>query len=151
MKTTVEHARSSRILCCVTFHFRAWRLTFLAETLRTLSEFQVTLLDVVILTNSSSAAEIALLDRLAREIFPLKGAQVRTYEDLANPKDLAWCHKAIIADEFIATNQSRYTHSTYLEDDIGLTYTSYCYFLHFRELLREFGLLPSRSEERRVG
>ncbi len=143
MKTTIEHARSSRILCCVTFHFRAWRLPFLAETLRTLSEFQVTSLDVVIVTNSSSAAEIALLDRLAREIFPPKGAQVRTYQDLANPKDLAWCHKAIIADEFVAINQSRYTHFIYLEDDIGLTYSNYCYFLHFRELLRDFGLLPS--------
>src|ERR1700686_35845 len=104
MKTTIEHAQLSRILGCVTFHFRAWRLAFLAETLRTLSEFQVTSLDVVIVTNSSSAAEIALLDRLAREIFPHKGAQIRTYEDLADPKDLAWCHKGIIADEFVAIN-----------------------------------------------
>jgi hypothetical protein len=143
MRTTTEHARSSRILCCVTFHFRGWRLAFLAETLRTLSEFEVTSLDVVIVTNSSSVAEIALLDRLAREIFPRKGAQIRTYDDLANPKDLAWCHKAIIADEFVAINQSRYTHFIYLEDDIGLTYSNYCYFLHFRELLRDFRLLPS--------
>jgi hypothetical protein len=139
----IEHARATRLLCCITFHFREARLAFLADTLRFLSEFPVASMDVVLITNSACLEHIALLRRLGKEIFPTDGVQVRTFEKLVDPRDLTWCHKAIIADEFVAENRGRYTHFIYLEDDIGLTFSNFTYFLHFRELLRDFGLLPA--------
>jgi hypothetical protein len=139
----IEHAQSSRLLSCITFRFRADRLVFLAETLRTLAEYPVASMDVVILTNYATEAGVGLIDQLAREIFPTNSTQVRTFDRFDDPYELAWCHKPIIAHEFLEGIQPRYTHFIYLEEDIGLTFTNYCYFLLFRERLRDFGLLPA--------
>jgi len=53
-----ERARAARILGTITFHFDASRLGFLAEVLRSLSEFPVAFMDVVIVTNTFREAGI---------------------------------------------------------------------------------------------
>ena len=143
----LERASGARILCAITFHFVAARVGYLAEVMRSLSEFTVAAMDVVIVTNSFREEELAQLRRLCAETLAGKNGTVRSYEGLAHPFDLAWCHKAIIADEFAAGNHGRYSHFIYLEDDIRLSFANFCYFLEFREALRGFGLLPSFVRE----
>ncbi len=140
---TMERACAARILGAVTFHFDATRLGFLAEVLRSLSQFPVASMDVVIVTNTPRKDNVDLLHRLSREILSGSSAQVRSYESLSHPFDLTWCHKAILADEFVAANDGRYTHFVYLEDDIQLNFENFCYFVEFRERLRRYGLLPA--------
>jgi hypothetical protein len=138
-----EQAHNARILCAITFHFNLDRVVFLAETLRSLSEYPITAMDIAVVTNTSRHQELALLRRLCAEILADKSASIRSYTDLTHPFDLTWCHKAIIAAEFVGANHGRYTHFIYLEDDIRLSYDNFCYFVEFREYLRAFGLLPA--------
>jgi hypothetical protein len=138
-----ERARAARILGAVTFHFNAARLGYLAEVLRSLAEFTVADMDVIIVTNTFGQEELALLRRLTAEILTGKSASIRSFGDLPNPWDLTWCHKPIIANEFVEGNHGRYTHFIYLEGDIRLSFVNFCYFVDFREILRAFGLLPA--------
>jgi hypothetical protein len=136
-------ARGARILCAVTCHYVANRLRFLAQVLRSLAEFPVAEMTVVIVTNTFRQEDLAQLGRLCSEILSGKSASIRSYRDLHHPFDLAWCHKAIISEEVCEENHGRYTHFIYLEDDIELSFTNFCYFVEYREILRSFGLLPA--------
>jgi hypothetical protein len=138
-----ERARAARILVAITFHFDAARLGFLAEVLRSLAEFPVAAMHVAILTNTAQEEELTLLCRLCAESLLGKTFSVRPHGDLAHPFDLTWCHKTIIAEEFIAGSAACYTHFIYIEDDIRLSFANFCYFVDFRERLRAFGLLPA--------
>ena len=136
-----ERALRARLLAAISFHFDSARLGPLAETLRSLAEFPVAGLEVVILTNAADEERLALLHRLAAETL---GHQPRidSHPGLADPWSLTWCHKAIIAGEFLAAG-SRFTHFIYLEADIRLSFANFCYWLEYREGLRPDGLLPA--------
>jgi hypothetical protein len=136
-------ARTLRILVAITFHFGADRIGFLAEVLRWLSEFPVAAMDIAIVTNTLRDEDLAMLRRLCVEVLSGKSSSFRSYGDLPHPFDLAWCHKATIAKEFAGGNNCRYSHLIYLEDDIRLSFANFCYFVEFREVLRNFGLLPA--------
>ncbi|MER9313039.1 hypothetical protein NKI51_27735 [Mesorhizobium australicum] len=138
-----ENAQGARILCAITFHFDRSRLGYLAEVLRSLAEYPVAAMDVIIVTNTLQKDELSLLNRLCRETLPPNEVSVRSYGDLTDRWDLTWCHKTIIAREFIYENPGRYTHFIYLENDIRLSFLNFCYFVEYREALRRFGLLPS--------
>jgi hypothetical protein len=138
-----ERARGARILCATTFHFSDAHLGFLAAVLRSLSEFPVADITVVIVTNTFSEEDLARLRRLCSETPAGKSASIRSFGDLAHPFDLTWCHKAIISEEFAGGNLGGYTHFIYLEDDIEFSFTNFCYFVEYREFLRSSGLLPA--------
>jgi hypothetical protein len=143
MRHPTDHgAESARILVAISFHFDFTRLGFLGEVLRSLSEFPVAAIEVVVLTNVADAETIAPLRRLCLETLG-DLCNIRTEVDLASPWDLTWRHKVIIADEFIARNHGDFTHFVYLEGDIRLTFANFCYWLEFRDLLRPAGLLPA--------
>lgn len=111
--------------------------------MRSLAEYPVAAMDVIIITNTLQKDELGLLNRLCRETLSNKGGEVRSFGDLTDGWDLTWCHKPIIAREFIQENHGRYTHFIYLENDIRLSFLNFCYFVEYREALRGFGLLPS--------
>lgn len=138
-----RNAQAARILCAITFHFNRSRLGYLAEVLRSLAEYPVAAMDVIVVTNTLHKDELSLLNRLCRETLPQDEVSVRSYGDLADGWDLTWCHKTIIATEFVHENHGRYTHFIYLENDIRLSFLNFCYFVEYREALRGFGLLPS--------
>jgi hypothetical protein len=136
-------ARSARILCAIAFHFDTARLGFLAEVLRSLSDFRVAAMDVVIVTNTLRQQDLSSLRGLCGDMPADKTASIRSYGELDHPFHLTWCHKEIITDQFLKCNQGRYSHFIYLEDDILLSFANFCYFVEFREILCPFGLLPS--------
>ena len=143
MRHPSDHgAESARILVAISFHFDFTRLGFLGEVLRSLSEFPVAAIEVVVLTNVADAETIAPLRRLCLETLG-DLCTIRTEVDLASPWDLTWRHKAIISDEFIERNHGDFTHFIYLEGDIRFTFANFCYWLEFRDLLRPAGLLPA--------
>jgi hypothetical protein len=138
-----ELAHSARILAAITFHFSDTRLAVLTEVLRSLSEYPVEAMLIVIATNTFNDNELATLRRLCDETVTTGRCSVRSYGDLRHPFDLAWCHKAIIARDFVEENNGRYSHFVYLEDDIRLSFENFSYFVEFRAKLRDFGLLPA--------
>src|SRR5689334_5419353 len=90
-----ERAAAAKILVAITFHFDAARLGFLAEVLRSLSEYPVASMDVALVTNTFAQEHLALLRRLCAETLQGKSGTVRSYGDLRHPYDLTWCHKSI--------------------------------------------------------
>lgn len=136
-------ASEARILCAITFHFDISRLGFLAEVIRSLSEFTVVSMEIAIVTDATRQDDVALLRRLCFEALPGESADIRCYSELPHPFDLTWCHKTIIAEEFARSNHRRYTHFIYLEDDIRFSFANFCYYVEFREILRGTGLLPA--------
>ena len=134
---------AARILGAITFHFDITRLGFLAEVLRSLSEFPVAAMHVVIVTNTFREEDLTLLRRLCAEILSDKSTSIRSYGELSHPFDLTWCHKAIITSEFVEKTDGGHTHFLYIEDDIRLSFANFCYFAEFRERLRPTGLLPA--------
>jgi hypothetical protein len=136
-----------RILAAVTFHFRPSRIKYLFEVIRALSEYRVEALDVVIITNEeqdSSLDQIRNACKPLLEPFPawggVKRLLIESHTQLADPWLLPWCHKHLISGEFL---QNDYTHFIYIEDDIRLSFENFCYFLYYRDPLKEHGLIPA--------
>jgi len=134
-------AHEARILVAITFHYRVGKLFFLADVLRTLSEFPVDVMRVMLITNTSDAEELGILKRLCDEV-SLDHA-IKTMDNLAEPVDLAWCHKQFIVSDFLNTKKFEYTHFIYAEDDIRITFQNFMYFVSAREVLRARNLIPS--------
>jgi hypothetical protein len=139
----LEQTRTARILTAITFHFNYDRFGFLAEVIRSLSEFPVDTLKVVIFTNAFRDEDMASLRRLCNEAMPNMDVSIRSCGDLPHPFDLTWCHKNMIVEEFAEKNDNGYTHFIYLEDDMRFSFANFYYFVKFREILLNFRLLPS--------
>jgi len=138
-----ERACAARILIAITVHFDVTRLQFLAEVLRSLSDFPVATMNIILVTNTFREEDIVLLKRLCGEVAQGKDSSIRSYGGLSHPFDLTWCHKEIIASEFLREPNSQYTHFIYLEDDMRINFSNFCYFMHYRDILRKDGLIPS--------
>jgi hypothetical protein len=143
LASTPPDARDARILVAITVHFNAARLEYLAEVLRSLAEFPVAAMHVVLITNTVAEAELGVLQRLCDEVLVGKSASLHRYEYLAHPFYLTWRHREFVATEFGDGSERKYTHFIYLEDDIRLSFMNFCYFVTYREVLRDAGLLPS--------
>lgn len=140
---TLRKAQEARILCCITFHFVRERLESLAEVLLSLSQFSVSDISVILVTNESGKIETKILKRLGEEILGPGRVDLQIQDKLQDPKDLTWGHKAIIRDQFLDTDRHSYSHFIYLEDDIRLSFANFCYFIEAYDLVRHFGLLPA--------
>jgi hypothetical protein len=137
-------ASSARILVVITAHFKAERLQYLAEVLRSFSEFPVAAIDVVIVTNTFDSGELALLDSLHRQTFPHAARpRIASFKVNGSPYNLTWSHKEILMREFHENNDGAYTHFIYAEDDIRITFQNFCYFVEYRQFLETHGLIPS--------
>src|SRR5215204_33111 len=112
--STLERSQNARILVAVNFHYNAARLAIFAEVIRSLSEFPVAKMEVKITTNTMDDGELYLLERLCAETLPGKGYEIRSYQGLTEPWDLAWQHKPIIQNEFI-NSAGDYSHFFYIE------------------------------------
>ena len=139
----LERACAARLLVAISFHFDAARVCFFAEVLRSLAEFPVSAMHVTILTNTLEDDELDLLRRLCSEILTGKVTSIESHTNLSNPWHLTWCHKPMISKQFLGDSDDEYTHFIYLEGDIRLSFVNFCYFVEFREALRNYGLLPS--------
>jgi hypothetical protein len=140
--TDAPEPHDASLLVAVTAHFSFKRLEYLGEVLHALAQFPVRRLDVVLVTNTTDQAELALLQQLSAEALPGRSVSIESFEFLGHPFNLTWSHKDIIRREF-GGRADAYTHFVYLEDDIRFTYANFRYFCANREMLRPFGLLPS--------
>jgi hypothetical protein len=139
-----------RILAAVTFHFRESRLQYLFQVIRALCEYPVIVLDVVILTNVDDQIALKQITDLCGPLFkpfPVrqsskKSLSIKTFPRLADPWLLPWGHKQLISDRFLRED-STFTHFIYIEDDILISFDNFCYFVKYREALKEKGLIPS--------
>ena len=146
----IETAHPIRILAAVTFHFRESRLQYLFQVVRALCEYPVELLNVVIVTNVDHQAAIKQISDLCAPLFkpfPVrqsanKSLFIESFPELRDPWLLPWCHKHLITDKFLSA-ESPYSHFIYLEDDILLSFENLCYFLNYRESLKDKRLIPS--------
>jgi len=103
-------------------------------------------IQIILITNTIKENELKDLENLNRQILPDgvegRNISIRSYPNLQDPFDLTWCHKEIMANEFL-NNNSIYSHFIYLEDDIAFNFMNFVYFLEYRKRLRNEDLLPS--------
>src|SRR5262249_3834679 len=133
-----------RILAAVTFHFRESRLQYLFQVVRSLCEYPVEALDIVIVTSTDQDGALKQIRDLCAPLFspfPVrsrskKNLLIESFPKLANPWLLPWSHKHLISERFLRA-ELRYTHFIYVEDDVLLSFDNFCYFTHYREMLRE--------------
>ena len=138
----IRRASTARLLVAITFHCRDSRLEFLHQVLCALREFPVSRIRVILVTNASDEATLDRLGRLGGDLFGPADFSVEVFPDHADPFDLTWCHKDILARDWTATGAD-FTHFVYLEDDIRLSFVNFCYWIDGREALRPHGLLPA--------
>jgi hypothetical protein len=135
-------ACDTRLLVTIPLWFRPGRLAYLADMVRTLAEFPITQMDMVILTQTQDDDEIETVRRLTRPYeSATKSFRIHSETYLPDQFSLCWQHRKMIEDVFLKTDQ--YTHFAYFEDDIRFSFLNLCYFLYFRKGLAQFGLLPS--------
>jgi hypothetical protein len=137
----MENPEYARLLIAISFHYTPARLRHLADVIKSLSEFPVAALTVVLYTNAHSEGDL----RPLRQIFvgaSLADFTIESVPNLENPWLLTWSHKELIPDLFL-DRKARYTHFIYVEADIRLTFANFEYWLQGRNTLRAAGLLPS--------
>ena len=135
-------ASNARILVAIAFHYKESRVRYLADVVMGLSTFPVEQIDIAVMTNTTDPDEIAVVlaacpvtsDRVTLNLIP--------YVALADPFALTWGHKQIIRDTFLRED-SGYTHFIYMEDDIGLGFQNFLYYVAWKNKLAEVGLIPS--------
>jgi hypothetical protein len=142
--SSVEEAKQSHVLVAITFHYDHKRFCYLEKVLSFLATFPK--VDIVIITNTGEKAKIQQIEESVQNVngrTPLKGSKsIRVFPSLEHPHNLTWCHKNMISNEFLDP-QNGYSHFIYLEDDIGLDFTNFSYFVHFRKELKNLGVIPS--------
>ena len=136
---TQDLARSATVAAFVTFHYRVHTMQFLNSVLSNLSEFYVGRMHVTVVTNVDDLVEKERIEKLCRNYFPNHSYEIASFPDLHLGSMLTWKHKPLLR----AAVQANYSHFIYLEDDIDLTFGNFLYFLHFADVLREYGLVPS--------
>lgn len=138
----LETACSSKLLVTIPLWYRPARLIHLTEMIRTLAEFPVDTLDMIILTQTCDKNEIGVVERLVAPYQSTgKTFRVLPVPELADQFALCWEHRKIIKDIFLGS--PKYTHFIYFEDDIRFSFLNFCYFLRYRQFLGDQGLIPS--------
>lgn len=126
-----------RLLVCVTFHYVAARLVWLRQVLECLCRYDMPI-RLIVLTNAVDDAEIADILQLVPPSESMH-AECRSIEGLADPFELTWSHKPIIANDFLAGD---HTHFVYVEDDILIAPEAFAYWRQYRAHLARRGLVP---------
>jgi hypothetical protein len=135
-------ARTAEVLVAITSHFKEQRLPYLAQTLRALSLWEVSHMQVVVFANDAGEPNITRLTRLCAETCGSYKCEIRVISSLEDPWKLTWAHKELIKSEFLQGDR-RFSHFIYIEDDIELQEPNFSYWLSAREILRSKNLLPS--------
>lgn len=145
-----NNAYCARILATITFHFRSERLPYLFQTVKSLINFDVELIDIVVVTNTNNLNEIETINGLLNPLIATKfsssisakAIDIKSYPHLQDPWHLPWCHKDIIDKCFIG-HAEKYSHYINLEDDIEFSFQNFIYFLEYRDKLKIYGVIPS--------
>jgi hypothetical protein len=142
--SSVEEARQSSVLVAITFHYDSKRFCYLEQVLSFLATFPK--VDIVIITNTKEEKKIRQIEESFQKVngtTPIKGSKsIRSFPTLEHPHNLTWCHKDLISNEFF-DQKNGYTHFIYLEDDMGLDFNNFSYFVHFRKEFKNLGVIPS--------
>lgn len=132
--------KETKVLVAITFHFSRSRLEYLETVLASLATFPK--IDIIVVTNTFNEKKIAAIQNIYKSDNNEHSLSIRSYGNLEHPFLLTWCHKDIIANEFVKNNQG-HTHFIYLEDDMSFNFDNFQYFITYREILKTQGLLPS--------
>jgi hypothetical protein len=142
---TVSQTRpdDAALLVAITFHHVAARIPYLLEVVRALNDFPVRAMHIVVMVNAVEDAERARLQAILEPgLGAGKSLALHRCTDIGHPYNLTWQHKRLITDVFLAPGAG-FTHFVYLEDDIRFGFANFAYFLRWRPLLAEHGLIPS--------
>lgn len=139
-----------RILCDITFHFNKNRLYFLFQIIRKIFEFPVETIEVVVVTNVGDDVKLTQIRSLCSPLLTpgptaeqnCKVLTIESHTQLTNPWHLPWSHKHLITEKFLDP-AGAFTHYIHIEDDILLSYENFCYFVRYRDFLRDYRLIPT--------
>jgi len=131
------------LLVAITFHHVPRRVIHLLDVMRSLADIPARHIDIRVMINDVPDATIAALqDILAGTLSDNATLRFERCTSLNHPFELAWEHRRLIPDEFLAEG-SLHTHFVYLEDDMRFSARNLRHFLAYREPLAEYGLIPS--------
>ena len=122
--STMANASDAKLLVTIPLWYRPARLIYLVDMIRTLSEFAVARLDMLILTQSCDDDQLKIVDRIiAPYRSDSKTFRVVSVYNLADQFALCWEHRKIFKDIFIGSKE--YTHFVYFEDDIRFSFLNF--------------------------
>jgi tetratricopeptide (TPR) repeat protein len=130
--------QDSRVASFVTFYYRSENLQFLDRVLRNLHDFCVGRMHVTVVTNADGADENGILEALCRNYFNDADFVISCFPNCDPGPMLTWKHKPLLRE----AAAHDFTHFIYTEDDIGLTFRNFLYFVEFADPLRQHGLIP---------
>jgi|APCry1669189241_1035207.scaffolds.fasta_scaffold13855_3 hypothetical protein len=133
----LEHKLSQKLAIAVCCHFNETRLAYLNRISNDFANLGIEVL-VTIVTNTSEADELKKL----KSVIAGKGFdyQFFTPDTLGHPLLLTWAHFTVFKELLL---DESFTHFMYIEDDTLITQENMSYWLEGRELLRQYGLIPS--------
>ena len=139
-----------RVLVDITFHYNKSKLRHLFQVIKTFFEYPIESIDIVIITNTADGDKLRAITSLCSPLAErnpgyaagVKTLTVESFPDLVDPWHLPWCHKHLIEERFLDVSNG-YSHYIHTEDDVVVSFDSFCYFVTFREILQQHGLIPS--------
>lgn len=143
MTTQRTKPEDAALLVAITFHHVPARIPYLLDVVRALNDFPVRTMRIAVMVNAIEDAELARLQALlAPSIVWGKSLVLQRCADIGHPFNLTWQHKRLITEVFRGPGAD-FTHFVYLEDDMRFGFANFSYFLRWRPLLAEHGLIPS--------
>jgi hypothetical protein len=142
-KNVLAKSTSHKILVSICFHFRASRMKYLLQIIKNYLAFPVAKLDVLIHTNASED-NLKVLQDAVRQGLSCEGesrVSIKPVTELEDPWMLTWAHKIDFKELFL--DRDEYTHYIYSEDDLALNFANFQYFVRYREVLKNLGLVPA--------
>ncbi|WP_198371492.1 hypothetical protein [Roseomonas rosulenta] len=127
----------------ITFHHVAQRIPYLLDVVRALNDFPVRAMRIAVMVNAVEEAELGRVRAILEPgLCAGKSLVLQRCADIGHPFNLTWQHKRLITNLFL-TPEAGFTHFIYLEDDIRFGFANFAYFVRWRPLLAEHGLIPS--------
>lgn len=124
---------------CVTFFYDAARLAYLREITSHYSEFSEKV-DIYVITNRDDPDVTELIRAALPGNLPKVTVKFIVPRWLGHPYLLTWVHREVFRE---VVKDPGISHFLYTEDDLRITAGNVAYWLHYRPILREHGLIPS--------
>ena len=130
----------TRVAAFTTVHYRPTVLQYFDRVMRNLSEFRVARMHLTVVTNVTDGPELGMLHSMCRIYFSPHDYVITSAPGCEPPHAMTWMHKPFIRT---MADNTDFSHFIYLEDDIGLTWRNFEYWVEFADALRPLGLIPS--------
>ena len=134
LKQNKNFPKKLAIVIC--FYFNDKKINILRTTVREIISYNFKI-DLTVITNNLSNKQRKILEKLAKPKF--KDLNIHEIKDIPDTNMLPWYSINIMKKKY--QNKS-ISHFMFIEDDILVTSKNICYWIYFRKILKNLGLVP---------